>query len=364
MIRSLAVAGVAAAVLFGVASATTAAPPTKTTLQGSAPAWARQGNFVRAADPAASGRVPGLPRLELAAPRRSPRPVSDPTSSSYGKYISASEFRRRFAPSAAAGRRGPARGCKARASRSTTRPTNNHYVAAEGTVAQVAGGVRDAVRTCTPSTGRRSARRRATSRSRASIAGDVTGVVGLDDSAAFVQTNHVVDKNAPPSAGFRNAPPLSDFWAQLVSPYAYPDRLHGRRDPATAPWTVKGYTPAQIKGAYGISGLRRRGPDGRDHRRLRVADDPAGRQPVVDQPRAADDERRPVHAGRAARHLQPAAEPAAGSAGLVRRGDARRRSRARHGARGEDRLRRRAEQLPGSRRGDEPRRRSGTSPRS
>jgi hypothetical protein len=46
------------------------------------------------------------------------------------------------------------------------------------------------------------------------IGGVVTGVVGLDDSAEFVHTNHVVDKNAPPSAGFRNAPPLSNYWAE------------------------------------------------------------------------------------------------------------------------------------------------------
>ena len=80
----------------------------------------------------------------------------------------------------------------------------------------------------------------------------MTAVVGLDDSAVFVRHNAV--KDAPPSAGFRNAPPLSAYWAELVSPYAYPA---GFTDvyvgiPATVPWTVKGYTPAQIKGAYGI----------------------------------------------------------------------------------------------------------------
>jgi subtilase family serine protease len=79
-------------------------------------------------------------------------------------------------------------------------------------------------------------------------------VVGLDDSAVFVGTNNVVDKNAPPSEGFRNAPPLSTYWAEFVSPYAYPTGFTAVRDPRTAPWTVKGYTPAQIKGAYGISG--------------------------------------------------------------------------------------------------------------
>jgi subtilase family serine protease len=78
-------------------------------------------------------------------------------------------------------------------------------------------------------------------------------VIGLDDSAVFVQTNHVVDGNAPPSGGFRNAPPLSTYWAEFVSPYAYPAGFTDLSTPPTAPWTVRGYTPAQIKGAYGIS---------------------------------------------------------------------------------------------------------------
>ena len=65
--------------------------------------------------------------------------------------------------------------------------------------------------------------------------------------------DNVIDKNAPPTAGFRNAPPLSDFWAQFVSPYAYPTGFTDVSPPPTAPWTIRGHTPAQIKGAYGIS---------------------------------------------------------------------------------------------------------------
>jgi subtilase family serine protease len=87
------------------------------------------------------------------------------------------------------------------------------------------------------------------------LAGAVTTVVGLDDSAVFVHTNRIVDKDASPSAGFRNAPPLSDYWAQLASPYVYPADYTAVTLPPTASWTVKGYTPAQIKGAYGIAGF-------------------------------------------------------------------------------------------------------------
>ena len=88
-----------------------------------------------------------------------------------------------------------------------------------------------------------------------SIAKLISGAIGIDESYNFVHPNTVVDKKAPPSAGFRNAPPLSDYWAEKVSPYAYPAGFTDLSNPATAPWTVKGYTPAQIKGAYGISGF-------------------------------------------------------------------------------------------------------------
>jgi subtilase family serine protease len=251
MLRSLTVAAAAAAVLLGVVSATTAAPPAKTTLNGSAPSWARQGNFVRAADPAGPvgfrvylGWKSGAEALATA--------VSTPSSSSYGKYISASEFRRRFAPSET--QVSSVRSwLKAQGFSIVYTPTNNHYVAAQGTVAQAAAAFGTTF-------GVYSVRGLDVQAPTSDIsipselAASISGVIGLDDSAAFVETDHVVDKNAPPSPGFRNAPPLSDWWAQLVSPYAYPVGFTAVGSPATAPWTVKGYTPAQIKGAYGITG--------------------------------------------------------------------------------------------------------------
>jgi subtilase family serine protease len=76
-------------------------------------------------------------------------------------------------------------------------------------------------------------------------------VVGLDDSAAFVGPDAIADGKAPPSAGFRNAPPLSDHWAQKLSPYPFPSGFTSLSLPSV-PWTVRGYTPQQIKSAYRI----------------------------------------------------------------------------------------------------------------
>jgi subtilase family serine protease len=87
----------------------------------------------------------------------------------------------------------------------------------------------------------------------AALANIVSAVIGLDESYQFVQSNRRVDANAPPSAGFRNAPPLSDYYGQLLSQYAFPAG-YTATSLSTVSWAVQGYTPEQIKGAYGISG--------------------------------------------------------------------------------------------------------------
>jgi subtilase family serine protease len=250
-----AVAAVTIAVTFGTVSGqvSNAAPPGRTTLPGSVPSWARAGSRVDAADPAS---IVGF-RVYLGwqggdAAAAFAKSVSDPASSSYGQYLTPVQFRKAFAPSQA--QVGSVQSWL-RASGFTLdyTPGNNHYVAAHGTVAQVQSAF--ATQLNVYSVNGLSVRSPQSDVSVPSAIGDVvSGVLGLDDSAEFVQTNHVVDKKAPPSAGFRNAPPLSSFWAELTSPYAYPTGFTDVSDPATAPWAIKGHTPAQIKSAYGIDG--------------------------------------------------------------------------------------------------------------
>jgi subtilase family serine protease len=256
MFRIRSIIGAAAAVVFfGVASvgATFAAPPGEATLHGSAPAWANSHNLVRAADPAdAVGFRVYLGWQGSAAAQALARAVSDPRSPSYGDYLTPQQFRKQFAPSQS----------QVVAVQAWLRsegfdviytPMNNHYVAAEGTVAQAATafGIRFGVYSVRGQTVQSPSGDISIP---AALADTVTGVVGLDDSTDFVETYNVVDKDAPPTAGFRNAPPLSTYWAELVSPYAYPGGYTDVASPSTASWTVDGYTPAQIKGAYGISG--------------------------------------------------------------------------------------------------------------
>jgi len=236
--------------MFTVISA--GAASNRTTLHGSAPAWANSKNYAGAADATASiGFRVYLGWNNPSAAEALARAVSDPHSSSYGHYLTPAQFRQQFAPSQA--QVGQVQSwLRSQGFTVNYTPGNNHYVSAEGTVAQAATAfgtsfglykVRGQI-VRSPS---------AEVSVPASLTDVVEGVIGLDDSAVFVETHHVVDKNAPPSDGFRNAPPLSEFWAEQLSPYAFPSGFTTNVGLPTAPWSVKGHTPAQIKGAYGIS---------------------------------------------------------------------------------------------------------------
>ena len=146
-------------------------------------------------------------------------------------------------------------------------PANNHYVSAQGSVgqAQAAFGTDFGMYQANGLTLRSPSADVSIPTSLASL---VTGVVGLDESAIFVHPTHVVDSNAPPGAGFRNAPPLSLYWAQYltgvpVPPYTPPPAAPGYSFPPaftdvslpSVPWSITGHTPNQVKGAYGISGF-------------------------------------------------------------------------------------------------------------
>ncbi len=223
---------------------------TRTTLPGSVPSWAKSANFVAAANPTSIvGFRVYLGWRNSAGATALAQAVSDPRSSSYGHYLTPSQFRQQYAPSAAAA--GAVQSwLKSEGFSIVYTPANNHYVSAQGTIAraETAFGAPFGMYKVRGLTVRSPAHDISIP---SSLAGIVSAVVGLDDSAVFVSTDHVVDGKAPPTAGFVNAPPMSNYWDELTSPYTAPT---GFTDLGTSvPWTIKGYTPAQIKGAYGIS---------------------------------------------------------------------------------------------------------------
>jgi subtilase family serine protease len=252
-IRKSLTIGAALAFLLSMFTAISAgAASNRTTLHGSAPGWANSKNYAGAADATASiGFRIYLGWNNPSAAEALAQAVADPHSSSYGHYLTPVQFRKQFAPSQA--QVGQVQSwLRSQSFTVNYTPGNNHYVSAEGTVAQAAAafGTSFGIYKVNGKTVRSPSADVSIPDSLATI---VNGIVGLDESAVFIQTDHIVDKNAPPSDGFRNAPPLSTYWAEFVSPYAYPAGFTDLATPPTAPWSIKGHTPAQIKGAYGIS---------------------------------------------------------------------------------------------------------------
>ena len=244
---AIAVLVLAVSINLSVAALPSTSNNGRTTLNGSAPSWASSNNYRSAADPTSyvGFRVylgwNNPSKVEALA-----QAVSDPKSSSYGQYLTPSQFHQQFAPSQS----------QVGAVQSWLRsqgfsveytPGNNLYVSAEGTVAQAQTAFGTGFGLYTVSG--LSLRSPSSDVSiPSSLAGIVTGVLGLDDSVQFVFTNHTVG-DAPPPAAFVSAHPCSTYWGQnqavgFTNPYGT----------GTLPYAPCGYTPQQIKGAYGISG--------------------------------------------------------------------------------------------------------------
>jgi subtilase family serine protease len=241
-LRVPALAVVVCAAIAAIAATTSAAASPRATLAGSVPSWATASNFKSAAASTDSvGFRVYLGWRNAAQAEALARAVSDPASSSYGQYVTPGQFRQQFAPTQS----------DVNAVQSWLRsqgftidytPTNNHYVEAEGTVAQAQAAF--GVQLNEYSYSGQTLRAPATALSvPSSLAGTVDAVIGLDQSQALVHP-YVLGADAPPSAGFRNAPPCSAYWAQQIASQL----------PGSYPYAPCGHTPAQIRGAYGLAG--------------------------------------------------------------------------------------------------------------
>ncbi|HEY8846738.1 MAG TPA: protease pro-enzyme activation domain-containing protein, partial [Candidatus Limnocylindrales bacterium] len=232
----------------GIVAATTG----RIRLAGSTPGWAQAANVKGSVSASAAvGFRVYLGWRNPAAAAALARAVSDPRSSSYGKFLTPAQFRLKFAPTQA--QVGAVQAwLKARGFTVDYTPTNNHYVAAEGTYAQAAAAFATTFKTY--SVKGKTVRAPATALSVPSNLTGVTAVLGLDDSAMFIHTDRVTD--APPSAGFRNAPPCSTYWAEKTT--ATDPAPQGQVLPdvygSDQPYAVCGYTPDQLRGAYGVTG--------------------------------------------------------------------------------------------------------------
>ncbi|MEO8570618.1 MAG: S53 family peptidase [Chloroflexota bacterium] len=242
-------------------SATSAATG-RAALAGSVPSWATTGNLKHAS---ATGATVGfrvyLGWRDQAGAEALARAVSDPHSAKYDKYLTPAQFRKEFAPTQA----------QITAVQNWLRgqgftvdytPTNNHYVAAEGTLAQAATAFATTFNDYSVDGKTVRAPARALSVP-ATLAASVTAVLGLDQSYRFVHTNRVSADSNPPSA-FVNAPPCSTYWAEkttatTLTPTGTTLPTDGN---GPIPYAPCGYTPPQLQGAYGVASAIASGNDG------------------------------------------------------------------------------------------------------
>ncbi len=185
---------------------------------------------------------------------------STPGSAQYGKYLTAAEFKARFAPTDqqvkkvedALSTLGFAVGSK---------PSSGLYVEFSGTVAQVKAAfhVNQSLYSFAGKTLRATA---AEPTLPASLTGLVTAITGLDDSGLLIHPFHVTlnSETAQAPAGHASAYVTPPPAANLPSPYCstyFGDNVATLTTqpapyPAQVPWLLCDYTPQQMRAAYGV----------------------------------------------------------------------------------------------------------------
>jgi subtilase family serine protease len=244
--RAFAPVLLAVALTAVVAASASAAPSPRAKLAGSVPSWATAANFKGATSGSDSVgfRVYLGWRGDAASTALA---VSTPGSASYGDYLTPAQFRQQFSPSQADVNQ-VKNWLSGQGFTVDYTPSNNLYVEAEGTVGQAATAFGtsfgeysvDGLTLRSPS---------ADISVPSSLAGTVDAVVGLDQSAALVHTDHVV-ADATPSAGFRNARPCSAYWGELKTKSKDVPAFEGQQ----LYYAPCGYVSAQLRGAYGLTG--------------------------------------------------------------------------------------------------------------
>ena len=260
-VRKLAIGLLAGGTVIGLtATAGTAsgAPQGRHLLDGSTPKWLHQAHDMGASPSVQQmnfGVLLGM-RDESGA-LATLRAVSDPASASYGHWLTNAEFDARYAP-AKSSVSAVQDWLRSEGFQVTKTLPSGMYVAASGSVAQVENAFATTMHTYsylgkdvlanisqlslpvgTPT----------------SVVSAVSGIIGVDQGSAL---KSAADMEPGPPPGFRTGvQPCSAYYAQKVAsdkPAAY-----GKHQP----YTVCGYGPQQLQGAYGESSLLKSGIDGR-----------------------------------------------------------------------------------------------------
>ena len=236
-----------AAVLGGFVSAgSAAAAPGRAAIPGTHPAWA-----VSRAGATAPAVTTGDVNLRVYLASQDPSglaayasAVSDPSNASYGDYLAPAQAQARFGATSA--EVDAVKSWLTSNGLTVTGVTGGAagYVSVTGTVAQASQAFGVSFANYTDPTGQTARAPQAAATVPSSLSGDVLAVSGLDTAHDYVKPQ---DQLPPPPQNYWVAPPTSSFYGQLKAnnePTA--DGVHW-------PWNVTGYTPQQVRGAYGVA---------------------------------------------------------------------------------------------------------------
>lgn len=218
-------------------------------LHGSRPAWQSNSNFKKTGTVADSKQVAAKVWLaannstDLAALAQS---VSDPTSASYGQYLTHDQYVARFAPTA--GQVAQVKDWLAGDGLTVTSVgADNHYVAVKGTAAAVSKAFGTTMSTYKFDGKTVQAPDSALSVPN-SLGASVLAVTGLTPAGHLVQPQRSEPADLGAPAGYVNATPCSSYYGQKQARDL--PKFHGE----TLPYAVCGYTPSQLRSTYGVTG--------------------------------------------------------------------------------------------------------------
>ncbi|KAA9165726.1 S8/S53 family peptidase [Amycolatopsis acidicola] len=240
-------------VSLALAGGVTAAVPATASAQGRAviplshPRWAVP--QAKVADAAPSSKLNFrvyLTMRDQAGAEAAAQAVSDPSSKTYQQYLSTDQVRNQFAAddSTVSAVRDWLAGSGFAIGEV---PSNKAYVEATGTTDQVekAFSVELAKYKVEGQTLRAADKELSVP---TALAADVLGVVGVDQATNLLQPSHTdgTPNDVPPSDGFRNAPPCSTYYGEKTDTT---DPAYGGKN---LPYAPCGYTPSQLRSAYGV----------------------------------------------------------------------------------------------------------------
>jgi subtilase family serine protease len=233
------------------------AAPTRGTLPTSVPAWASADALRgQAADGDTVHARVYLPWRDPSGVDAVTKAVSTPGSASYGQFLTPQQFEQRFAP-AQSDVNAVQKWLRDAGFSIADTPSNGRYVAVEGTVAQAESAFSTQLGLYSAYGQTLRAPESAPSVP-STLAGKVSAVVGLDDSSKLITADSTRGNGAgatdpdqnhgAPGVGFRAGTPCAAWYGEKTVTTSF--KVY---DDNTTPIAPCGYTPAQVRGLYGLT---------------------------------------------------------------------------------------------------------------